>query len=118
MPSASRNDDVDLASAGSFPASDPPPWTAGQENIEGRIERDSMGEVALPGEALYGAQTQRAVLNFPIGKYRLQPEFIRALGLIKSCAATANAELGVLPGDVAARIVNAAERIANGELFE
>jgi len=61
-----------------------------------RIERDSMGEVQLPAEAYYGAQTQRAVENFPISGRGLPPELIHALGLVKLAAATANLDLGKL----------------------
>ncbi|HVW07104.1 MAG TPA: class II fumarate hydratase [Bryobacteraceae bacterium] len=109
-----ENNEIDRASAGSFPASDPPPWTLGPEQTDCRIEHDSMGEVAVPSHALYGAQTQRAILNFPISAHRLQPEFIRALALIKACAAQANAELGALPADIANRIAAAAGEIARG----
>ena len=55
-----------------------------------RIEQDSMGEMSVPADALYGASTQRAVLNFPISGYRFSRRFIRALGLIKQAAACAN----------------------------
>ena len=68
---------------------------------ETRVERDTMGEVVLPAEALYGAQTQRAVENFPISGQPMPPEFIRALGLVKLAAARVNRELGLLPPDVA-----------------
>jgi fumarate hydratase class II len=80
-----------------------------------RIEHDSMGEMRVPAEALYGAQTQRAVENFPISSLRLQRPFIRALGLIKASAARANHELGYLESAVAERIAAASERVANGE---
>jgi fumarate hydratase class II len=63
-----------------------------------RVERDSMGEVRLPAQAYYGAQTQRAVENFPISGKRLPPELIHALGLVKWAAATANRDLGLLTG--------------------
>ncbi len=80
-----------------------------------RIERDSMGELKVPADALYGAQTQRAVDNFPISGLRMPREFIRALGLIKSAAAQANSELGHLPKSRAKAICKAAERVAAGE---
>jgi fumarate hydratase class II len=80
-----------------------------------RTERDSMGELKVPAKALYGAQTQRAVDNFPISGIRMPREFIRALGLIKSAAAQANADLGHLPKTKAKAIRKAAERVAAGE---
>jgi fumarate hydratase class II len=83
-----------------------------------RIEHDSMGEVAVPKDALYGAQTQRAVENFPISQYRLQPAFVQALGLIKACAAKVNAELGTLKPEVAAKIAEVAEAIASGSHYD
>jgi len=80
-----------------------------------RIERDSMGELKVPSDALYGAQTQRAVDNFPISGLTMPREFIRALGLIKSAAAQANADLGHLKKTSAKAIRKAAERVAAGE---
>ena len=80
-----------------------------------RIERDSMGELKVPADALYGAQTQRAVDNFPISGLPMPREFIRALGLIKSAAAQANADLGHLRKMKARAIRKAAERVAAGE---
>ncbi|HEX7768539.1 MAG TPA: class II fumarate hydratase [Dokdonella sp.] len=80
-----------------------------------RIERDSMGELKVPADALYGAQTQRAVDNFPISGLAMPREFIRALGLIKSAAAQANADLGHLKKTSAKAIRKAAERVASGE---
>ena len=68
-----------------------------------RIERDTMGEMRVPADALYGAQTARAVENFPISRLRFPRSFIRALGLIKSAAARVNGELGELPADVPPR---------------
>ncbi len=65
---------------------------------EYRIERDSMGEVQLPAQAYYGAQTQRAVENFPISGQPLPPELIHAMGLVKWAAASANRDLGLLTG--------------------
>ena len=60
-----------------------------------RIERDSMGEMEVPADALYGASTMRAVLNFPISSLRFPRTFIRALGLIKQSAARSNMSLGL-----------------------
>src|ERR1700681_4615237 len=80
-----------------------------------RIEKDSMGEVEVPADALYGASTQRAVLNFPISGQRMPRGVIRALALIKQAAAETNAELGVLPPDIAAAIVAAADEVADGQ---
>ncbi|MBZ0224107.1 MAG: class II fumarate hydratase [Dokdonella sp.] len=80
-----------------------------------RTERDSMGELKVPAEALYGAQTQRAVDNFPISGLAMPRQFIRALGLIKSAAAQANADLGHLAQDKAKAIRVQAERVAKGE---
>ncbi|HEV7984563.1 MAG TPA: class II fumarate hydratase [Steroidobacteraceae bacterium] len=79
-----------------------------------RIERDSMGELKVPAEALWGAQTQRAVENFPISGLTLPRGFIRALALIKRAAAAANARLGLLAGDVAGAIEAAAQQVADG----
>jgi len=80
-----------------------------------RIERDTMGEVRVPADALYGAQTQRAVENFPISRLRFPRSFIRALGLIKSSAARVNGRLGQLPPDLAAAIEKASDEIAEGK---
>jgi fumarate hydratase class II len=80
-----------------------------------RIERDTMGEMRVPADALYGAQTQRAVQNFPISGLRLPRAFIEALALIKACAARVNRELGQLGPDLAAAIEEAAEAVARGD---
>ncbi len=79
-----------------------------------RIEHDSMGKVAVPADALWGAQTQRAVQNFQISGERLPREMVGALALIKAAAAIVNGELGVLPPDVAAAIHDAAVEVAAG----
>ncbi len=79
-----------------------------------RTEHDSMGELQVPLEALWGAQTQRAVQNFPVSGLTMPREFLRALGLIKSAAATANAQLGLLPEDIARAIGTAAAEVADG----
>ena len=83
-----------------------------------RTEKDSMGEMSLPESALYGASTQRAVLNFPVSGYRFSRPFIRALGLIKWGAAQANHDLGLLDAHRTALIVQAAEEVAEGKLDE
>ncbi|GAB4556602.1 MAG: class II fumarate hydratase [Anaerolineae bacterium] len=79
-----------------------------------RIERDSLGEVRVPADALYGAQTQRAIENFPISGLRFPRSFIRALGLIKAAAAQVNHELGLLDEQKAKLIQQAAEEVAEG----
>lgn len=83
---------------------------------EFRIESDSMGEMRVPSHALYGAQTARASENFPISGLRFPRPFIRALGLIKKHAARTNAELGLLPNDLAVAIQAAAQEVADGKL--
>lgn len=79
-----------------------------------RTERDSMGEVLVPADALYRAQTQRAVQNFPISGSRLERAHIEALARVKKAAAQANAELGVLDPAMAQAIVDAADEVATG----
>jgi len=79
-----------------------------------RTEKDSLGEMQVPEDALYGAQTQRAVENFPISGQRFGRRFIEALGLIKKAAAETNAELGHLEGPVAKAIASAAKEVAEG----
>jgi fumarate hydratase, class II len=81
---------------------------------EYRIEHDTMGEVKVPVDALYRAQTQRAVENFPISGRGLERAQIRALGLLKGAAARVNARLGVLEAEVAAAIAQAADEVAQG----
>ena len=83
-----------------------------------RIERDSMGEMELPADALYGASTQRAVENFPISGRRLPRPFLRALGLIKQAAAEANGALGTLERAKADAIAVAAGAVADGQYDE
>lgn len=82
---------------------------------ETRTEHDSMGEMQVPTDALYGASTARAVENFPISGTPLPPALIQALARIKRAAAETNAELGLLPGDLAAAISTAAKEIAAGK---
>jgi fumarate hydratase class II len=83
-----------------------------------RVEHDSMGEVLVPAEALWGAQTQRAVENFPVSGERLPRELIGALASIKGAAATVNGELGVLEPDMARAIHDAAAEVAAGRYDE
>ena len=81
-----------------------------------RTEKDSLGEVLVPAQAYWGAQTQRAVENFPISGYRLGRRFVRALGLIKHAAACVNEGLGRLDGDRAIAIRRAAREVIDGQL--
>ncbi len=85
-------------------------------SVRTRTETDSLGEVHIPAEALYGAQTQRAVQNFPISGLPMPRGFLRALGLVKAACAEANAGLGHLPEDVAAAVRSAALQVAAGDL--
>src|SRR5689334_8084552 len=79
-----------------------------------RVERDSMGEMAVPADAYYGASTLRAVLNFPISDLRMSRLFLRSLGLIKRAAAEVNADLGLLDPKTASAIVEASNDVAEG----
>ncbi|MGH7643651.1 MAG: class II fumarate hydratase [Candidatus Dormibacteria bacterium] len=79
-----------------------------------RLERDSMGEMEVPADALYGASTQRAVGNFPISRLRLPRRMIGALGDIKREAAQVNLELGLLPTELATAIAQAADEVSQG----
>ena len=79
-----------------------------------RAEHDSMGEVRVPADALYGAQTQRAVENFPISRMRFGRSFLSALGLVKFAAARANGLDGTLPSPVAHAIETAAQEVMDG----
>ncbi|MDZ7688557.1 MAG: class II fumarate hydratase [Halobacteriales archaeon] len=82
---------------------------------EYRVEEDSMGEVRVPEDALYGAQTQRAVENFPVSDLRFGRRFIHAIGVVKLSAAKANNELGLLDDEKRKAIVKAAREVAEGE---
>ncbi len=84
--------------------------------MEYRIERDSLGELKVPADAYYGAQTQRAVENFPISGVRFPRVFIKALGAIKHAAAETNLELGLLDEERAKAILQAAEEVIEGKL--
>ncbi|MEO5509313.1 MAG: class II fumarate hydratase [Longimicrobiales bacterium] len=85
-------------------------------NNEYRIEKDSLGEMRVPADALWGAQTQRAVENFPISNLRFPREFIAALGMIKRAAAETNADLGLLDAATRDAIVDSANEVIAGDL--
>lgn len=86
----------------------------GSHNV--RTERDSMGEMEVPADALYGASTMRAVLNFPISDLRFSRTFIRALGLVKQAAAKTYVEMDVLDSDIGDAIDRAAQEVIDGKL--
>jgi|TARA_Y100000310_G_scaffold63420_2_gene58821 fumarate hydratase class II len=92
------------AGAGALPAD---PYT--------RVEQDTMGEMEVPADALWGASTQRAVLNFPVSGLRMGRSFIRALGCIKVAAARANRQLGLLDSGIAEAVEQVALAVAEGE---
>ena len=83
---------------------------------EFRIEKDSMGDVKVPAKAYYGAQTQRAVENFPISGQPLPARLIQALGVVKYAAALANRDLGKLKADIAEPVIKAAREVMAGKL--
>ena len=90
---------------------------AGQENTMGyRIETDTMGELEVPSNKYYGAQTARSTINFKIGGDRFPREMIRALGVLKKGAALTNKQLGALSADKADLIVRAADDVIAGNL--
>src|SRR3954468_14399799 len=82
---------------------------------EFRVEHDSMGEVQVPAAALWRAQTQRAIENFPLSGMPIDRQLISALGSIKSAAARINKELGVVDGDISDAIATAATEVAQGD---
>lgn len=88
-----------------------------QEGVmsETRIERDSMGELEVPADALYGAQTQRAINNFPVSGQPMPPAFIQAVARVKLAAANVNRDLGLLDAQRAEAIIRAAQRLVDGE---
>jgi fumarate hydratase, class II len=83
-----------------------------------RIEKDTMGEIEVPTDKYYGAQTARSLMNFKIGGDRFPRELIRALGILKKAAAITNKELGTLPADKADLIIKAADEVIEGKLDE
>ena len=86
--------------------------------MEYRVESDSMGEVKVPADKYYGAQTARSLMNFKIGEEHFPRELIRALGILKKAAALTNQELGTLSADKAKLIVQAADEVIEGKLDE
>ena len=86
--------------------------------MEFRIESDTMGEIKVPADKYYGAQTARSLMNFKIGGERFPREMIRALGILKKAAALTNKELGTLPAEKADLIVKAADEVIEGKLDE
>src|ERR1035437_7923120 len=105
---------MEAGTAGTVEASPMEAGTVPEGSSGFRIEHDSMGEVQVPADALWGAQTQRAVQNFPVSGERLSRDLIGALASIKGAAATVNAELGVLDAGLAAAIHDAAAEVADG----
>ncbi|MBA4050345.1 MAG: class II fumarate hydratase, partial [Erythrobacter sp.] len=85
---------------------------------EVRIETDSLGEVAVPANMHWGAQTQRSIVNFPIGGETMPPALVRALGVQKLSAAKANMKLGVLDAGIGEAIVQAAREVIDGTLAD
>ena len=83
--------------------------------MQTRIEHDTMGEVEVPSEAMWGAQTQRSLQNFKIGGERLPRAMIRGMGLVKKAAAITNAELNQIPQELSHYIVGAAEEVIDGK---
>ena len=83
-----------------------------------RIEKDTMGELQVPADRYYGCQTARSLMNFKIGTETMPPELVRAMGILKKCAAQVNAELGLLPKDKAKLIMAAAQEVIEGKLTD
>src|SRR3989442_3331470 len=87
-------------------------------NVATRIEADSMGEIEVPADKYWGAQTERSLLHFNIGDDRMPRAMIRALGILKKAAALVNEQLGKLPSDKTKLIVQAADEVIEGKLDE
>src|SRR3979490_2565005 len=81
-----------------------------------RIESDSMGQIEVPAHVYWGAQTQRSLLHFNIGRDTMPPELIRAFGILKKACALVNQDLGKLPPDISKLIVQAADEVIAGKL--
>ena len=87
-----------------------------ETKAEVRIETDSMGEIEVPADKYWGAQTQRSLIHFNIGDDRMPRELIRALGILKKAAALVNEDLGKLPSEKARLIVQACDEVIEGKL--
>jgi fumarate hydratase, class II len=87
-----------------------------EDIMDYRIETDSMGEIEVPSDRYYGAQTARSLVNFKIGHERMPRELIRAMGILKKAAALVNTELGLLPKEKGDLIVKAADEVIDGKL--
>src|ERR1041384_4248064 len=85
-------------------------------NPQVRIESDSMGEIEVPADVYWGAQTARSLIHFNIGRDRMPPELIRAFGILKKAAALVNHDLGKLPADKTEWIAQAADEVIAGQL--
>src|SRR3954470_584258 len=92
--------------------------TSAEKAVPTRIESDSMGEIAVPSNVYWGAQTQRSLLHFDIGRETMPPELTRAFGILKKAAALVNQDLGKLPADKAKLIVQAADEVISGKLHD
>src|SRR5256886_12356607 len=92
--------------------------TPGEQPTRTRIESDSMGQIEVPANVYWGAQTQRSLLHFNIGRDTMPPELIRAFGTLKKACALVNQDLGKLPADIAKLIVQAADEVISGKLNE
>src|SRR5947199_10558001 len=90
--------------------------TPGERPTRTRIESDSMGQIEVPANVYWGAQTQRSLLHFNIGRDTMPPELIRAFGILKKACALVNQDLGKLPADKAKLIVQAADEVIAGKL--
>src|SRR5437868_5501781 len=90
--------------------------TASEQPTRTRIESDSMGKIEVPANGYWGAQTQRSLLHFNIGRDTMAPELIRAFGILKKACALVNQDLGKLPADKAKLIVQAADEVIAGKL--
>ncbi|MBP7215448.1 MAG: class II fumarate hydratase, partial [Candidatus Kapabacteria bacterium] len=84
--------------------------------MEYRIEKDSMGEIEVPNNMYYGAQSARSLIHFDIGTEKMPHEIIRAMGILKKAAALANYELGLLPKEKMDLITKAADEVIDGKL--